>query len=141
MFDSLDIFCHCLPPAYCAAVNRVLTRPSLMFQRAQANRVMTDLDARFRVMDRFPGYAQVPSLASPTPEQIAHPEQSPDLARTANDAMAAMVAAHPQRFHSFVWIEPLDNPDSALREAERAVLSGKARRLLRLNPHVQGSAH
>ncbi len=92
-----------------------------MFQRAQANRVMTDLEARFRVMDGFPGYAQVPSLASPTPEQIASPEQSPDLARIANDAMAAMVAAHPQRFPSFVGTLPLNNPDFALREAERAV--------------------
>lgn len=121
MTEALDIFCHCLPPAYCDEANRTLTRPSFMFQRAQANRVMVDLDARFRVMDQFPGYRQIPSLASPTPEQIASPDQSPDLARIANDAMAQMVARHPHRFPSFVATLPLNNPDAALTEADRAV--------------------
>lgn len=119
--EIIDVFCHCLPPAYCAAANRALTRPSFMFQRAQANRVMVDLDARFRVMDAFPGYCQIPSLASPTPEQIAPPEAAPDLARIANDAMAQMAARNPERFPTFVATLPLNNPEAALGEALRAV--------------------
>ena len=121
MNEVLDIFCHCLPPAYVEAAGRMAERPSFMFQRAQANRVMVDLDARFRVMDAFPGYRQVPSLASPSPEQIANSAGAVDLARIANDAMAGMVAAHPDRFPGFVASLPLNHPEAALEEARRAI--------------------
>jgi len=119
--SALDIFCHCLPREYCAAANRLCAKPSWLFQRAQSIPVMANLDARFRVMDQFPGYQQIPSIASPTPEQITDAKRSPDLARIANDAMAAMVARHPHRFPSFVATLPLNNPAAALAEAERAI--------------------
>jgi aminocarboxymuconate-semialdehyde decarboxylase len=86
--EALDLFCHWLPKAYCEAANRAAVRPLHMFDRAQKIPAMVDLDARFRVMDQFPGYRQVPSLASPTLEMIAGREQTPDLARLANDEMA-----------------------------------------------------
>lgn len=119
--EAIDLFCHCLPQAYCAAVHRLCPRPSFMFQRAQENKVMVDLEARFRVMDQFPGYRQVPSLASPTPEQIASPKDAIELARVANDAMAEMTRRHPQRFPSFVATLPLNNPEAAATEAHRAI--------------------
>jgi aminocarboxymuconate-semialdehyde decarboxylase len=119
--ECLDVFCHILPVEYCAAANRRLTRPSFMFTRAQAIPVMVNLEARFAVMDQFPGYRQIPSLASPTPEQIAGPEESPELARIANDALAKLVSTQRDRFPSFVAALPLNNPEAALVEAERAV--------------------
>lgn len=119
--ECLDVFCHVLPSEYCAAANRSLTNPTFMFTRAQAIPVMVNPEARFRVMDQFPGYRQIPSLASPTPEQIAGPEQSPELARIANDALATLASKHRDRFPSFVATLPLNNPEAALVEAERAV--------------------
>src|SRR5687767_6449233 len=119
--NALDIFCHCLPPEYCAAANRLWAKPSWLFQRAQAIPAMANLEARFRVMDQFAGYQQIPSIASPTPEQIASPEHSPELARIANDAMASMAAKHLHRFPSFVATLALNNPDATLAEAERAI--------------------
>jgi aminocarboxymuconate-semialdehyde decarboxylase len=92
-----------------------------MFTRAQAVPAMVDLEQRFRVMDEFPGYRQIPSLASPPLEALASATDSPDLARIANDSMAAMVASFPDRFPSFVASLPMNNPDAALQEAERAV--------------------
>ena len=76
---SIDVFCHCLPPAFCDAANRLLKRPMLMFERAQKMPVMVDTEARLRMMDEFPGYCQILSLASPTVEAIASPEEAPEL--------------------------------------------------------------
>lgn len=115
----LDVFCHILPAEYVEAVP--WDKRSFMFQRAVSIPVMVDLEARFRVMDKFPGYRQVPSLASPLPEQLAGPESSLDLARKANDAMAALCGRHPERFEGFVAALPLNNPDASMAEAERAV--------------------
>lgn len=120
-FEALDLFCHCLPKAYCEAANRAAERPLHMFQRAQQIPAMVDLDARFRVMDLFPGYVQIPSLASPSLEMIAGPDKTPELARVANEAMAKMCADHPGRFPAFVAALPLNHPQAALQEAERAV--------------------
>jgi len=92
-----------------------------MFVRAQKIPAMTDLEARFGVMDQFPGYHQVPSLASPTLEMMAGPTATPELARIANDAMAKIVDDHPDRFVSFVAALPLNNSVAARREIDRAV--------------------
>lgn len=117
----LDVFCHILPAEYCAAVERVVSRPPFMFGRARAIPAMVDLESRFRVMDPFPGYRQIPSLASPLPEQIVGPDLAPDLARSANDALAAIVSQYPDRFPSFVATLPLNNPNAACAEAERVM--------------------
>src|SRR5437773_2224563 len=95
--EAIDIFCHCLPPAFCEAAHRHSSRPLHMLSRAQTIPVMVDLSARLAVMDRFPGYRQVVSLASPPIELIAGPETTPEIARIANDAMAAMVAQEQER--------------------------------------------
>jgi len=43
------------------------------------------------------------------------------LARIANDTMANLVELHPDRFAGFVAALPLNNPQAALQEADRAV--------------------
>ncbi|MBI3634769.1 MAG: amidohydrolase [Candidatus Rokubacteria bacterium] len=83
--------------------------------------VLVDLDQRLRIMDRYEGYRQVLTLANPPIEVIAGPEQGPELARLANDEMAAIVARHPDRFPGFVASLPMNNPDAALVEIDRAI--------------------
>ena len=119
--ESLDVFCHCLPPRYCDAVDRLKERPVLMFDRARRMPVMADLEARFEIMDRFPGYRQVPCLSSPPIDVIAGPDVTPELARIGNDEVADMVSRHPDRLPSFVATLPMNNPEAACAEAERAV--------------------
>ena len=119
--NCIDVFCHCLPARYCKAVKRVLKQRFHMFDRLQQMPVMVDLEARFRVMDGFPGYRQIPSLASPPIEALAEPDQAPELARIANEEMAEMVALHSDRFPGFVASLPLNDPRAALREAARAM--------------------
>ncbi|MCH7990704.1 MAG: amidohydrolase family protein, partial [Planctomycetes bacterium] len=118
---SIAVFCHCLPPAFCDAANRLLKKPLLMFERAQKMPVMVDTDARLRMMDQFFGYCQILSLASPAVEAIATPEESPELARIGSDSLAEMAAAHPDRFPGWIASLPMNNPDAACTEATRAV--------------------
>jgi aminocarboxymuconate-semialdehyde decarboxylase len=119
--ESIDVFCHYLPPRFCEAIERLPAPPPTLFTRARQIRALTDLGERLRVMDRFPGYRQILSLASPTVDTLGGEERAAELARVGNDALAATVAAHPERFPGFIASLPLSVPDSAAAEAERAV--------------------
>ncbi len=124
--ECLDIFCHCLPPAYCQAVQEAANRPLLMFERAQKIRVMVDLPARLQVMDEFPGYRQLVSLASP-PVEVFAPEAAEKLAIVANNEMAKMVNESDGRIAGFVATLPLNLPERSVQEAQRADLNGWVR--------------
>jgi uncharacterized protein len=117
----IDVFNHILPTEFVAAVQRIAPRRPLMFDRACQIGAMTSVDARLRVMDQFPAYRQILSLASPTVEALAPGEGSVELARVGNDALATLVARWPDRFPGFIASLPMGQPDAALREAERAV--------------------
>jgi aminocarboxymuconate-semialdehyde decarboxylase len=121
MPDSLDLFCHWLPRRFIAEVRARSARPLHMLERAAAMPAMADLEARLRIMDEFPRYAQVPSVASPPVESVGGPAVARDLARLANDEQAAMVARHPERFAGFVAVLPMNDPDAAMAEATRAI--------------------
>jgi aminocarboxymuconate-semialdehyde decarboxylase len=72
-------------------------------------------------MDQFPGYVQLPCLASPPPEAAADGGEAAEIARIGNDEMAEIAAKHPDRFVGFLAALPMNNPDAAVEEAERAV--------------------
>ena len=121
---KLDIFPHIFPkaffdrmlviaegnPALKAAIKRWLHIP-----------VLWDLDARMKMMDRFRGYKQILTLSLPAIEFLAGPEESPALARLANDGMAEIVARHPHYFPAFVASLPMNNVPAALEEMDRAI--------------------
>ncbi len=81
-----------------------------------------DLDARLRVMDQFGqhDYTQVISLGMPPLEQLGTPAISTELAKLGNDGMAELVRKHPDRFAGFLASLPMNDPDAAVQEAERA---------------------
>lgn len=83
--------------------------------------VLYDLEARLKMMGGFPGYQQVLTLSNPPIEMIAGPEESPELARLANDGMAEIRDAHPDQFPAFVASLPMNNVPAALEEMERAI--------------------
>jgi aminocarboxymuconate-semialdehyde decarboxylase len=127
MTDAIDVFCHWAPPDYNAAALAAAGRPVRMLERALALPVMTDVDERLRLMDRFPGYRQMPCLMSPPLETLAGPRGAADLARRANDGMAAMAARHPDRFPGFIASIAANDRDAMLAEAHRAVTDLGAR--------------
>jgi predicted TIM-barrel fold metal-dependent hydrolase len=83
--------------------------------------VLWDLDARLRMMKRFRGYRQILTLSLPAIEYLAGPEESPGLARLANEGMAEIVAAHPAQFPAFVASLPMNNVLAALAEMDYAI--------------------
>jgi aminocarboxymuconate-semialdehyde decarboxylase len=79
-----------------------------------------DLETRFRVIDQFRDYTQILSLGMPPLEAMGGPELATELARIGNDGLAALVNAHPDRFAGFVAALPMNAPEAAFKEAERA---------------------
>ena len=118
---KIDIFPHILPGPYFEKMAAVAPPQLHMHKRMRGIPVLVDLDLRLRIMDRYEGYAQVLTLASPPIEIIAGPDLSPELARLANDSMAEIVDRHPDRFLGFVASLPMNNPDAAVAEIDRAI--------------------
>lgn len=118
---KIDIFPHIYPPGF-AEQTAHLSGPGLEMQkRFRDIPALTDLELRFRIMDRFQDYVQVLTLASPPIEALGAPPTTPDVARLANDGMADLVARYPDRFPAFVASMPMNNPDAALKEIDRAI--------------------
>ena len=118
---KIDVFPHILPRRFYDRLMDVAPRSGLMVKRVSNIPVMIDLDRRFEIMDRHEGYRQVLTLAAPPLEAIAGPDLTPDLAKLANDEMAAIVHKHSDRFPAFVAQLPMNNPNAAVREIDRAI--------------------
>jgi aminocarboxymuconate-semialdehyde decarboxylase len=118
---KIDVFPHILPRAYFDRMLRVAPPGLALQKRMSGIPALVDLSLRLAMMDRWEGYVQVLTLASPPIEVVAPPAGSPDLARLANDEMAAIVSRHPDRFPGFVASLPMNHPEAAMREIDRAV--------------------
>jgi predicted TIM-barrel fold metal-dependent hydrolase len=124
---KIDIFTHINPAPYYARLMKVAPSFKDVGKRMRGVPMLTDLDVRFRVMDRFDDYVQVLSLPTPPIEVFASPADAVDLARAANDGMAELVERYPDRFAGFVAALPLNDPDAAVRELRRALADLGAR--------------
>lgn len=80
---------------------------------------MTDVALRLDDMDRVGIDVEVLSLSTPN-VYFVEPEQQAEVARLVNDAYAELITKHPARFRGFASI-PMDDPDAALRELDRAL--------------------
>ncbi len=119
--EQIDISAHILPRRYFDLVVQVASQGFYIKKRVSAIPTLVDLDVRFRIMDSFPGYSQVLSLALPPIEEVAPSGKSAEFAKVANDELAALVAKFPDRFPAAVAGLPLDDIDATLRELDRAV--------------------
>ena len=120
----VDAYCHILPRKYQEALEKKLPNrnPNLNATRyAKLVPTLLDLEARFRLMDDFEGYCQVLTVASPSVSNVAPPDIAVELARIANDELAELVSRYPKHFVGAVATLPLNDPDAAVAEAERAV--------------------
>jgi aminocarboxymuconate-semialdehyde decarboxylase len=80
---------------------------------------MTDPSKRLDDMDRVGIDVEVLSLSTPN-VYFAPPERQAEVARLVNDAYAELASKHPTRFKGFASI-PMDDPDAALLELDRAL--------------------
>ena len=118
---KIDIFPHVFPPRFYERMLEVAPPGLHLQKRMRGIPVLVDLDERLRIMDRYEGYVQVLTLASPPIEVLGGPDVTAELARLANDGMAEIVSRHPDRFPGFVASLPMNNPEAALAEIDRAV--------------------
>jgi len=118
---KIDVFNHIFPKPFFDRLQQVVINKGAV-KRFLHIPFLHDLDLRFRMLEEFGGdYRQVLSLASPPIEAINPDRQiTIDLARLANDSMAEIVGAHPDRFPGFIAALPLSDPDESVAELERA---------------------
>jgi len=119
----IDVFAHLLTPRYLRERN---ARAGSAFgsQYAKywsANPGLTNLDIRFRIMDRYPDVRQILTIAGPNIESITTPADAVECARIANDEMAELVARHPDRFITACACLPMTDVAAPLLEIERSI--------------------
>jgi predicted TIM-barrel fold metal-dependent hydrolase len=124
---QIDVFAHIIPPRYLAHLELAVADGQLS-ERVEGyapwireDPALVDLDARWRVMEPFPDYRQVLTLAVPPVEEMGDARTSASLAALVNEELAALVGAHPDRFVGFAAALPMGNPDAAAAELTRTV--------------------
>lgn len=124
---KIDAFAHILPARYTARLEALAGSgafsPTIRGyeQWIREDPALCDLDARWRVLESFPDYVQVLTLAVPPVDELGGPGAAADLARLANDELATLVAAHPDRFFGFAAALPMGDPEGAAAELDRSV--------------------
>ena len=106
--------------------------------RMRAIPCIYDLDVRMRIMDEFGDYRQILSLGMPPLEALGSATETAELARLGNDGMQELVDRHPDRFAGYVASLPLNDPEAAAREAERAFTEAGANGL-QIHSNVNGA--
>ena len=89
---KIDAYSHILPPKYLEALHKKTSAdPSIGLSGEFYQPALHDLETRFRIMDRYEGYIQILTMAIPPLEDVASPEVATELAKIANDELAALV--------------------------------------------------
>jgi predicted TIM-barrel fold metal-dependent hydrolase len=117
---KIDAYSHISPPKYTEVLKK--DHPGFYKQILGNTPPLYDMDARFRIMDRYPDIVQVLTVGPvPSLEDFADSKQSVDLAKMANDEMAELVLKHRERFVAAIALLPMNNIEAAVKEADRAV--------------------
>ena len=116
----IDAFNHFFPKELWDRIQKLDGAGKDIGRRMQGVPCIYDLETRFRVMDEFSDYRQIISLGMPPLEAMGGPELATEFARIANNGQAELVEKYPERFAGFVAALPMNAPDAAVREAERA---------------------
>jgi len=100
---------------------RESTEYALPGQLNAFERRMLDVDdERLREMDAHGIAVAVLSLNAPGVQSVFDPVRAVDVARRANDALAAAIARHPDRYAGLAAV-PMQDPDAAIAELTRGV--------------------
>src|SRR3954451_23912450 len=122
----IDAFAHILPSGHLRRVEAALDRygesSAIRLYRSwmYEDEVLTDLDARWRLLAGFPDSRQVLVPAVPPLEHLGRNGTSRGLARELNDKLAGLGPTPPDRFAGFAAALPLDDIEASLAELDRA---------------------
>jgi predicted TIM-barrel fold metal-dependent hydrolase len=113
--DRIDVHHHVIPDAYAAEVARS-GKPAI----PNVDPVRWDLDTDLAVMDRHGIQTALVSITAPGTAFLDDHTEAAWLARTVNEALAALVAGHPTRYGAFALL-PLPDVNAALAELDYAL--------------------
>lgn len=117
---KIDVFNHIFPIALFDRMQEFVSLRQI--ERWKTITTIWDVDARLRMLDEFgDDFRQILSLSQPPLDSMAAAGDTPGLARVANDGMAAICKAHPDRFPGFILTLPMNNPDAAVAEIDRGI--------------------
>ncbi|WP_075219619.1 amidohydrolase family protein [Acuticoccus yangtzensis] len=116
----LDAFTHFFPPAYFARMQELVSNKGSI-KRWLNLPTLWDLEARRKMVGSFADYQQILTNSMPPVEFVASPQDSPELARIGNDGLAELVAKYPDEFPAFAASLPMNNPEAAVAEVNRAI--------------------
>jgi aminocarboxymuconate-semialdehyde decarboxylase len=133
----IDAFNHFFPKRFFAGVLETPAAQKDMGKRIRGIPALWNLEERLRVVDFFPDYSQIISLAMPAIDRLWDPAHAPEWARIGNDELAELVAAHPDRFPGYAASLPMNAPEAAIREAERVLKHGA--NAIQLHTNVNGA--
>jgi len=123
---QIDAYAHIVPERFLDRIERRIAnggltdRVKLFAPWLHDDPVLTDLEARWRLLDGFEDYRQVLVLGVFPVDELGPPAETIELARAANDELAELVRAHPDRFLGFAATLPLSDVDASLEELDRA---------------------
>jgi aminocarboxymuconate-semialdehyde decarboxylase len=120
----IDAFNHFSPKRYFDALVDSPAGQKDIGKRVRGIPALYDLDLRLKVVDQFPDYTQILSLGLPMLDRLWGPDKTPEMAKLANDGLAEVVAKHPDRFVGYSAVVPMNAPEAAAKEAERALKNG-----------------
>jgi aminocarboxymuconate-semialdehyde decarboxylase len=134
----IDAFNHFFPKRYYEALLETPAGAKDLGKRVRGIPALSNLDERRRVVGLFDDYTQVLSLGLPPAERLWGPDKSPEMTRIGNDGLAEIVANHGDRFVGYSALLPMNAPEAAVKEAERALRNGA--NAIQLATNVNGSA-
>ena len=118
---KIDVFNHIIPTKYKEALFKKMQPDAYTRRLIDAFPTLTDVDARFKIIDKYEGLVQVITTGAPPVEDIAKPKDAVELAKIANDEMAELVQKYPDKFPAAVAALPMNDIDAALKEVDRAI--------------------
>ena len=104
----IDAFNHFSPKRYFDALLESPVGQKDIGKRVRGIPALYDLDLRLKVVDQFPDYTQVLSLGLPMVDRLWGPDQSPEMAKIANDGLAEVCAKYPDRFVGYSAVVPMN---------------------------------
>lgn len=119
--SKIDVYSHILPPMYFKEMQKHVKDPGAL-KRWLELPALHEVEPRLEMMKSFgEDLQQVLTLSSPPIELLAGPEESPALARLANETMRELVDQYPDQFPWFVASLPMNNPEACLIEINYAI--------------------
>jgi len=117
MFGKVALEEHFALPETLGALDGFAPADAVAFMRER----LLDLgDGRLRAVEEGGIETMVLSLNSPAVQAVPDPRLARELAERVNDRLAEAVARNPGRFQGFAAL-PMQDPDAAARELERAI--------------------